>query len=660
VTSDSYRLLVIEGDRADARLLQETLAAAPSGLFAVESVGTLSEGLERLASGGTELVLVDLELPDSTGLETFVRLRQATPGVPMVVLSASDDVELAIRALRQGAQDYLVKGEMDGASTVRAITYAIERQRVYQASARRADQLEALRAAGLEMATRLEPRALMRLIAERGADLVGADAGGFYLRREKEDMLEWAVAVGEHVAALGSKLTKGEGLAGAAWEAAKPIVAEDYAAWDGRAYSCSKCALGSMLAVPVQWGDTVIGVLVLGHREAGHLPGSSTELLELFAAQAAVALENARLYGELRLKAEQLEATADRRGAELRSQAAQAEAILMSSADGIVVADSSGKILAANPVAEEWLGQALSPREARRLRELIGDLAVEAERRPQASLAIKGLDLELRAAPVPDQEEGGAAAVVNIHDVTHLNALNRMRARFVSDVSHELRTPVTAIKLYAELMRTQPERWQEFLKTLAEEADRQGRLVGSILEISRMDAGRLEMKPQSTGLEEIAEATIASHRALAEAHGVALEHKRCKQGAPIVPIDPEAISRAVNNLVENGIWYTPRGGKVVLSCGVEVLDGRQWATLRVEDSGVGIPEDELPRVFDRFFRGEKSREMQVPGSGLGLAIVKEIVELHGGSVTAESRLDEGSTFTIWLPWSQPSGTGGEK
>jgi signal transduction histidine kinase len=105
----------------------------------------------------------------------------------------------------------------------------------------------------------------------------------------------------------------------------------------------------------------------------------------------------------------------------------------------------------------------------------------------------------------------------------------------------------------------------------------------------------------------------------------------------------------LNNLVTNAIRYTPQGGEIIVSTAVKQSEGRTWVTMTVEDNGIGIPEEELPHIFERFYRGDQPRMMQISGTGLGLAIVKEIVELHGGDVTVESNVDEGSSFTVWLP-----------
>ncbi len=114
-------------------------------------------------------------------------------------------------------------------------------------------------------------------------------------------------------------------------------------------------------------------------------------------------------------------------------------------------------------------------------------------------------------------------------------------------------------------------------------------------------------------------------------------------------VDPKRVLQVLNNLVGNAIRYTPEGGEIIVSTGKRKMEGRTWATVTVADTGMGIPEEELPHVFERFFRGEGPRSMQVSGTGLGLAISKEIIELHGGRITVESLVGVGSIFIAWLP-----------
>jgi len=358
----------------------------------------------------------------------------------------------------------------------------------------------------------------------------------------------------------------------------------------------------------------------------------------------------------------------------LQTQYARLDAILRSTCDGIVVTNGQGEIIQANPVAQTWLTQTLPPEDAAWLRETVQDLTQRVAagtaggEQPEVMLELKALDLELKVATIsepgmekvlrqacPEQSrraKGKPAVVVAMHDISHLKALDRMKTRFITHVSHALRTPVATIKLYAYLMQQQPEKWKEYLEPLAQEVDHQAQLVQEILQLSRIDAGQLEMRPRPTPLNKLTSIAVANRQALAQDRGLTLEH-RSETGLfgknPISLVDPKRMMQVLNSLVANAIQHTPRGGKVVISTGRGEAEGQMWATATVSDTGAGIPEEELPYIFELFFRGEKPRLMQIPGTGLGLAAVKKIVELHGGQVTVESQVDAGTTFTVWLP-----------
>ncbi len=447
--------------------------------------------------------------------------------------------------------------------------------------------------------------------------------------------------------------------------------------------------LRSYVAAPIRVGDTTVGFLNVDGLEPGQFSFSDAVRLETFASHAATAIENARLYERLRDHAETLELRVAERTAQLQAQYGRLEAILDSTVDGIVVTGPDGELVLANPVAREWLTQTLSPEEAGLLRLTIREMAQRAGGGPPGEdleevLELTGLDLQLRAATIhkpgseedghhPDAKAGDPAAVVAIHDISHLKALDRMKSRFVSNVSHELRTPIATIKLFVHLMRKQPGKWQEYLEPLAQEAEHQADLVGDILEISRVDVGRLEIKREPANLEGLVDIVVTNCETRAQERGLTLEHgdvgRPCAPGEdvrarldagdaqgtetlsalPVAMVDTQRMTQVLDNLINNAIRYTPEGGKITVWTGRAEVGGRAWGTVTVADTGMGIPEDELPHVFERFFRGEKPRTMQISGTGLGLAIVKEIIELHGGHVTVESEVGEGSRFTVWLP-----------
>jgi signal transduction histidine kinase len=409
----------------------------------------------------------------------------------------------------------------------------------------------------------------------------------------------------------------------------------------------------SYLGVPIHIKGETAGILSVEGTQVAQFNAHDAHRLEAFASHAATAVENAQLFQQLRHYADDLEALVQARTVELQAQYAWLDAVLRSVSDGIIVVDTLGKILQMNSVAETWLNQTLTLEDAKRLRSAVKVLATRAFERPAKTLTLTGLDLHLHAAPIsePGMEQ---VAVVAVHDISHLKALNRMKSQFVSNVSHELRTPVTTIKLYANLLQhCAPEKRPGYLDALSKEADRQAVLVEDILQISRIDAGKLELKPKLISLSQLIEDVIMHHKLLAKAQGLKLEH-RILGMIPKMVVDPERVMQVLNNLVENAIRYTPAGGSVVISTDRVTMEDRAWVLVHVADTGIGIPEEELPYVFDRFFRGVGPRQMQKPGTGLGLTIVKEIVELHGGRVAVESHVGEGSTFTVWLPLALPS------
>lgn len=372
--------------------------------------------------------------------------------------------------------------------------------------------------------------------------------------------------------------------------------------------------------------------------------------LKAFADHASIALQNARLYQKTLRHAEVLERRVRERTAELEAQNAWLEAVLGSTSDGIIITDSDGQIADANRVARMWLYHSLPSSDVERLRETIRDLAQRAHIRPDAVLELSGLDLELSASPIfGEQGVVGPAVLVVVHDVSYLKALDRVKSQFVSNVSHELRTPLTSIRLYSSLIqRSTPENAQRYFDPLDREVDRLSKLVEDILQISRIEAGQLELNRRIVDLNLLTEMAVMSHHILADSRGLTVAYQ-ATNGKMLVSVDYDKFMQVVNNLIENAINYTPSGGHIQVATEYQEKDARPWAVVTVNDTGMGIPEQEIHHLFERFFRGSEPQEMRIQGSGLGLAIVKEIVELHGGMVKVASQVGVGSTFAVWVP-----------
>ncbi len=226
---------------------------------------------------------------------------------------------------------------------------------------------------------------------------------------------------------------------------------------------------------------------------------------------------------------------------------------------------------------------------------------------------------------------------------------DRDRSRdFLADVSHELRTPITALRMSNELLSESagddPETRAEFLESSRQQLERLDWLAQNLLELSKLDSGLVLLDLRPDDLRAAVESSVEQARASAARRGLTLELKLPRNPVRIRH-DPQRIGQVVTNLVGNALKFTPRGGSVR----VELEATTEGAQITVSDTGVGIDASELPRIFDRFYRGTLANEARGSGSGLGLAIVKSIVDLHAGRIAVDSRLGVGTTFTVSLP-----------
>lgn len=228
--------------------------------------------------------------------------------------------------------------------------------------------------------------------------------------------------------------------------------------------------------------------------------------------------------------------------------------------------------------------------------------------------------------------------------------LDRLKSDFVSNVSHELRTPITNILLYTDLlgMPGREEKRAAYLDTLRGEAQRLGALIEDLLTLSRMERGALPMEFEPHALDPLIAEVITAHAPRAAAKRMRVEHEP-NPTLPVAPISRPQMAQVLTNLVANALAYSPPGSVVRLTAERRRAGRRAGVAIRVHNTGEPIPAHDLPRVFERFFRGANARASGESGTGLGLSICKEIVERHGGAIEAESSPSAGTTFTVWLP-----------
>lgn len=370
--------------------------------------------------------------------------------------------------------------------------------------------------------------------------------------------------------------------------------------------------------------------------------------------------EPARDYGrdEIGTVATVLDDTARELGAKLTQMArerAHMDAILTGMVEGVVLLNASGRLVLTNPAAREMLRlpdtpEAMHYLEVVRQPDISGQLASALGGRQPAAAEIH-LDLErdrrhtFAAHVVPVARERGGGAVLVLHDITDLRRADQVRRDFVANVSHELRTPLTAIRGYIEALTDNPppEEAQHFLEIIARHTLRMERLVRDLLRLARLDAGQEPL--ERADCHPAALVTAIAHDMQAQLES---RHQRIDNriGDDVtVSGDSAKLYDVLRNLLENASNYSPEGG--VIDVGASTAGG--WLEIAIADRGPGIPDADLSRIFERFYRVDRSRTRDPGGTGLGLSIVRHLVELHGGRVTAVNRPGGGAQFTVRLP-----------
>jgi len=259
---------------------------------------------------------------------------------------------------------------------------------------------------------------------------------------------------------------------------------------------------------------------------------------------------------------------------------------------------------------------------------------------------------EHASVPVTGDDEIGRLAAAFNDMSAHRARLEEQRKAMVSDVAHELRTPLSNIRGWLEAAQdglADPD--PAFVSSLLEEAVQLQHIIDDLQDLAAADAGVLRLHPEPVRIEELLGQVAAAHQARAETAGVTLTVVAQVGSAPALLADPVRLRQAVGNLVSNAVRHTPAGGTVTLRAYGE---GAEVVVIEVTDTGTGIPPADLPYVFDRFWRAEKSRSRRTGGSGLGLAIVRKLAEAHGGTASATSTEGKGSAFTLRLPATAPS------
>ena len=518
-------------------------------------------------------------------------------------------------------------------------------------------------------------RALNRTLALLN-DATGAEQGTIMLLQPEDSLLHYRAGYGylsdrlDPSSARGFTLKVGEGLAGWVVQNREPVLVEDLRQ-DPRWVRSPSSSLEhrSAIVAPLLVGEDVIGVLMIFHRAGKFFSPDILHMVKAIAGQVAVAINNAHLYELIRDQAERL-------GVMLRKEqedASRSQAILEAVADGVLVTAVDNTVAFANASIERILDVQVSRIMDRPLESIGGVFGrsaaawMETIRRwseepssyePGDTYAEQlevgsGRVALIHLAPVIFQNDF-LGTVSIFRDITHEVEVDRLKSEFVATVSHELRTPMTSIKGYVDILLMGAagafnEKQTHFLEVVQSNAERLNVLVNDLLDISRIEAGQISIEPEPLDLRALAEDVIQEvlQRSQEELKPMAVSLDAPASIPPVLG-DSARVRQIFANLVDNAYNYTPENGSIRIQ--INPVDGRE-IQVDIEDNGVGIPLQDQPRVFERFYRGEHPLVLATPGTGLGLPIVRELVEMHHGRIWMNSRgiPGEGSTFSFTLP-----------
>jgi signal transduction histidine kinase len=416
--------------------------------------------------------------------------------------------------------------------------------------------------------------------------------------------------------------------------------------------------LRQVVALPMSIGDQTLGLVFVFRNSGGEFSANDRQVLEAFADQAAIAVNNARLYQQVAREKTRL------------------DAILEASADGVMILDPALRLTKFNQALARLSGWTAAQAVGEHHDTVIvlrnkraGLTLAEATAggwplmtRSSAGMMVSGPlyvegDLQRRDgsrvsvgityAPLFDREGRLVNLIANVRDITRFREADELKDTFISVISHELKTPVALIKGYAGTLRREDAQWdpqtvRSSATIIEEEADRLTKLIDNLLDASRLQAGALKISRADVAIDALAERLVERFRTQTTHHQLSAEFP---SPFPTVQADAGRIEQALSNLVSNAIKYSPNGGAIRIS-GRATPDSVE---VTVSDEGIGIPIEEQSRIFERFYRVDNALSRRAQGSGLGLFIARAIVEAHGGRIWVNSTPGRGTAFSFSLP-----------
>jgi PAS domain S-box-containing protein len=618
--NDLLRVLLVEDNPGDAELIEDMLPRDGTTLFEVECVVRLSEALECAGANRFDIILLDLNLPDSDGLATISTMRQQAFRMPIVVLTGNSDEQMALAAIQQGAQDYLVKGQIEKNMLVRSIKYAIERKQTEEALRSSQQIIEGIINA-IPVRVFWKDNNLVYL----GCNAAFAHDAGF---ADPKDII-------------------GKDDYQMAWRAQADLYRDD-----DRQVIESGCA--KLLAEEPQTnpqGDalTLLTSKIPLRDSQGEISGVLGSYLDI----------------------------TDRKLAEEKIINAKKEweDTFDAITELIFIHDSDGRIIRANRAYGQMAGMSLAELVGRPFYEIfpktdsLDDLCKEAVNCSMPALKEITIDsigktFSVRMYPKLDDKGKYLYSVHIMLDITErrkvieaeimkeaAEAANKAKSDFLASMSHEFRTPLNAVIGFSELMATGlggplTDQQKEYVTDIFTSGQHLLSLVNDILDLSKVEAGKMELQMNEFNIERLIETSIALFKEKAYKHSLQMT-LNITHGLDTMIGDERKIKQVLFNLLGNAVKFTPDGGRIQVEA--TLTDDKEFLKYSVSDTGIGISSEDQNKLFKPFEQVDTRLTRKYKGTGLGLSLCKQLVELQGGRIWFESEAGKGSNFIFVIP-----------
>ncbi|NJL94674.1 MAG: PAS domain S-box protein [Anaerolineae bacterium] len=516
------------------------------------------------------------------------------------------------------------------------------------------DHLDALHQTTLDLMRQQDLDSLLETILRRAAELIGTSDGYIYLLEPDQDLLVRRTSLGVFNRYRQMTLHRHEGLAGKVLETGNAMMIDHYDQWEGRLPRFETGIFSSIIGVPLKTRGQTVGVIALAYPSPDqHFLPAQLEILQRFAQFASLAYENARLVRELQRSEKRNRAMLE----------AMPDLVLRMNQAGVYLDIKPGDPAEAFELPLNAVGRAvhevLPPEGAAQAQQAITDALHTAQTQIieyQSKVAGQPQDYEARVIQTKEDE-----VVVFVRNITERKqaqqqaldlqlekARVRMLEEFISDASHDLRTPLSNIRSRLYLLQKASDNLQRARQSSVIELEvlRLETLITDLLTMVQLDRGETHPDRSLVNLNHLLQDVVTAHQARADEKALRLQVSLAEQLPPILGSATQ-LYRVFSNLLTNALNYTEHGTISLRSQahGAQVM-------VEVEDTGIGITAEDLPHIFDRFFRADRARSAHSGGTGLGLAIVKRIIELHDGQVIVHSQPQQGARFQVWLPISQ--------